>query len=142
MNYRKRKSKFTKFLCKIDNGFNNYYRLRESKKISTALIPVFHNFDPLAFLKYPTTSLPPQNANYFRPPQTSQESEFEIEEMSDQLSAILLKDEQTLLNKTGRLANQKPRWPITTTRDQHGDNDVFLARANNPFGHSTKWKYK
>lgn len=62
--------------------------------------------------------------------------------LADQLSAILLKDEQVLLNKTGRAPNQKPRWPITTTRDKHGDNDVFLARANNPFGHSTKWKYK
>lgn len=36
---------------------------------------------------------------------------------------------------------QKPQWPITTTREKHGDNEVFLARANNPFGYSTKWKY-
>lgn len=108
----------------------------------TALIPIYHNFDPLAFLKFPSSSTSLQKPNYYRPPQTSQESEIEMEEISDQLSAILLKDEQVLLNKTGKLPNQKPRWPITTTRDQHGDNDVFLARANNPFGHSTKWKYK
>ena len=98
-------------------------------------VPILYNFDPFAFLKYPLTSSPSQKPNYYKPPQTSQESEFEMEE-------FLLREEQTLLNKTARLPNQKPRWPITTTRDQHGDNDVFLARANNPFGHSTKWKYK
>lgn len=65
-----------------------------------------------------------------------------MEELSDQLSSFLLEDEKVLLNKTGRLPNNRPRWPITTTRDKHGDNDVFLARSNNPFGHSTKWKYK
>lgn len=66
----------------------------------------------------------------------------QMEELSDQLSSFLLEDEKVLLNKTGRLPNNRPRWPITTTRDKHGDNDVFLARSNNPFGHSTKWKYK
>lgn len=79
-----------------------------------------------------------KNKNLYK----SEEDEIEMDELADKLSAILLKDEQVLLNKTGRLPNQKPRWPITTTRDKHGDNDVFLARANNPFGHSTKWKYK
>lgn len=101
------------------------------KKISTSLAPVY-NFDPLSFLKLPKS----------KPVETSQEADMEIEELSEQLSAILLKDEEILLNKTGRAPSQKPRWPITTTRDKHGDNDVFLARANNPFGHSTKWKYK
>lgn len=101
------------------------------------MIPIFGNFDPLAFLKQPTH----KNQNFNRP-ETSQEADIEMEELSDELSTILLKEEQVLLNKTGRVPNSKPRWPITTTRDQHGDNDVFLARANNPFGHSTKWKYK
>lgn len=144
LNFRKRKSKlFLFYILYILHIFlNNYLRPKESKKTSTALIPIFHNFDPLAFLKFPKTSNPSLSSNYFRPRQTSQETEFEIEEISDHLTTILLKDEQNLLNKTGRIQNQKPRWPITTTRDQHGDNDVFLARANNPFGHSTKWKYK
>jgi iron-sulfur cluster repair protein YtfE (RIC family) len=105
------------------------------------LIPLFNGFDPLAFLKQSTQS-PQKTQNYYRPTETSQEADIEMEELSDQLSSILLKEEQILLNKTGRAPNQKPRWPITTTRDKHGDNDVFLARANNPFGHSTKWKYK
>lgn len=115
-----------------------FYRFNcRPKKIPSALAPIYHNFDPLSFLK---TSRNPQNIP--PRPQTSQEADIEIEELSEQLSTILLKDEESLLNKTGRVPNQKPRWPITTTRDKHGDNDVFLARANNPFGHSTKWKYK
>ena len=109
-----------------------HYRSKKTKKIS---VPIIHNFDPFAFLKFPSISSPSQKPNYYKPLQTPKETEFEMEE-------VLLKEEQTLLNKTGRFPNQKPRWPITTTRDQHGDNDVFLARANNPFGHSTKWKYK
>lgn len=110
------------------------------KMISTALAPIYNNFNDLAFLK-PLTHNTQNNQNSHRLPETSQEADIEMEEISDQLSMILLKDEQILLNKTGRMPNQKPRWPITTTRDKHGDNDVFLARANNPFGHSTKWKY-
>lgn len=65
-----------------------------------------------------------------------------MEELTNQLSSILLEDEQILLNKTGRLPNMKPRWPITSTRDQHYDSDIFIGRANNPFGHSTKWKFR
>lgn len=73
---------------------------------------------------------------------TSEEADIELEKISDQLSSIVMEQEQILLNKTGRMPNLKPRWPITSLRDEHQDNDVFLARANNPFGHSTKWKYR
>lgn len=71
---------------------------------------------------------------------SSNESALEIEELSSQLSSFLLENEKSLLNKTGRIPTV--RWPVTTSRDQHNDNDVFIARANNPFGHSTKWKYR
>lgn len=103
-------------------------------------MPIFKNFDPYEFLR--PSSQNGENSKEASSRPSSEESDIEIEEISDQLSSVLLKDEQLLLNKTGKLPSQKPRWPITTTRDQHGDNDVFLARANNPFGHSTKWKYK
>lgn len=98
-------------------------------------MPIYTNFHQLELIK--TSTISAENNK-----EQEAADDIEIEELSDQLSSILLKDEQVLLNKTGRHLNQKPRWPITTTRDQHGDNDVFLARANNPFGHSTKWKYK
>lgn len=71
--------------------------------------------------------------------ETSNESALEMEDLSNQLSSIL-ENEQILLNKTGKVLTV--RWPITISRDQHNDNDVFIARANNPFGHSTKWKYR
>lgn len=34
------------------------------------------------------------------------------------------------------------QWPITSSRKDHRDGDIFIGRANNPFGHSTKWHYK
>lgn len=34
------------------------------------------------------------------------------------------------------------KWPMTSSRSLHRDSDVFIARANNPFGHSTKWKWR
>jgi hypothetical protein len=91
-------------------------------------VQVYQGFDPFSFMKSTTPKLP----------SNSEEQEQGI----NQLSSILLEDEQIMINKTGRLPALKPRWPITTTRDEHGDNDVFIARANNPFGHSTKWKYR
>ena len=75
------------------------------------------------------------------PSKKSEEANIDFKELSE-LSSILLKDEQILLNKTGKHLNENLQWPITTTREKHEDNDVYLARANNPFGHSTKWKYK
>uniref|UniRef100_A0A182PBA1 Bromo domain-containing protein n=1 Tax=Anopheles epiroticus TaxID=199890 RepID=A0A182PBA1_9DIPT len=38
-------------------------------------------------------------------------------------------------------SNARIKWPITNSRDAHRDEDVFIARANNPFGHSTKWRW-
>lgn len=96
-------------------------------------VQLYQGFDPFSFLKNPPKASQTDQ---------SDDSEISAEEFSNQLSSILLSDEQILLNKTGRLPNSRPRWPITTTRDQHGDNDVFIARANNPFGHSTKWKFR
>lgn len=30
-------------------------------------------------------------------------------------------------------------WPVTSSRSAHHDEDVYIGRANNPFGHSTRW---
>ncbi|XP_055611583.1 uncharacterized protein LOC129758142 isoform X2 [Uranotaenia lowii] len=46
-----------------------------------------------------------------------------------------------VLNRTKQFPGKPPRWPITNSRDAHRDEDVFIARANDPFGHSTKWRY-
>lgn len=38
--------------------------------------------------------------------------------------------------------NLKPKFPVTKSRWKHQDDDIFVARSNNPFGHSTKWKLR
>lgn len=119
--------------------FNSYFISRSMKQIASKIN--YNNFDSIGFLKNPS-SYSENFKRYNETSQTSHETDIEIEEISDQLSSILLQNEQIILNKTGRLPNNKPRWPITTTREKHNDNAVFLARANNPFGHSTKWKYR
>jgi hypothetical protein len=68
-------------------------------------------------------------------------SSGEIPDPDDSL-VKLLDEEKKVLSQSGKVAPVKPVWPITNSRDQHRDEDVFIARANNPFGHSTKWKYR
>ncbi|XP_070503915.1 uncharacterized protein [Chironomus tepperi] len=109
-----------------------------SKKHKTALIPFAQNADPLTLL-----NLKQPSRNHRKPQKqeiTSNESALEMEEYVDQITTILLENEKILRNKTGRIPNV--RWPVTTSRDQHRDDDIFIGRANNPFGHSTKWKYR
>lgn len=54
---------------------------------------------------------------------------------------LISKENQNFLNQTAeRILNRKTFWPVTSSRSQHKDEDVFIARANNPFGHSTKLK--
>lgn len=61
---------------------------------------------------------------------------------------LLIQEERNLFElkhgktPTAATDNDPPQWPITSSRDAHKDEDVFIARANNPFGHSTKWKYR
>jgi hypothetical protein len=68
-------------------------------------------------------------------------SSGEIPDPDDSL-VKLLNEEKKELTQTGKIMSAKPIWPITSSRDEHHDQDVFIARANNPFGHSTKWKYR
>lgn len=54
---------------------------------------------------------------------------------------LISKENQKFLNQTAeRVLNKKTFWPVTSSRSMHKDEDVFIARANNPFGHSTKLK--
>lgn len=63
--------------------------------------------------------------------------------ISPQLSDLLLQEYDTMPTTSNNSSkNKKPYWPVTSNRSSHGDNDVFIARANNPFGHSTKWKWR
>ncbi|XP_021706025.1 uncharacterized protein LOC5578548 isoform X2 [Aedes aegypti] len=57
------------------------------------------------------------------------------------LSADLEEKLEEVYNRTKAIPIKPPRWPITNSRNAHRDEDVFIARANNPFGHSTKWRW-
>lgn len=61
---------------------------------------------------------------------------FNSDNSLDKLLAI---ERLIFKNQTGILENQIPKYPITSNRDMHQNDDVYIARANDPFGHSTKW---
>lgn len=58
------------------------------------------------------------------------------------LTDLLKKENPRLAEIAQTLSVIKPKWPITSSRAEHKDDDVFIARANNPFGHSTKWLWR
>lgn len=61
--------------------------------------------------------------------------------ISDELHE-LLRLEKIKLENISEAIGTNPKWFVTSSRSKHRDGDVFVARANNPFGHSTKWKLR
>lgn len=61
--------------------------------------------------------------------------------VSDELLE-LLRLEKIKLENISHTIGTNPKWIVTSSRSKHRDGDVFVARANNPFGHSTKWKLR
>lgn len=59
-----------------------------------------------------------------------------------ELNDLLNEEHLQLHNASGILKTTQPKWPVTSSRASHKDEDVFIARANNPFGHSTKWTWR
>lgn len=87
----------------------------------------------------PATSYLPSSAS------STQNDTWEINFVVPQGLRDLLKLEREKLrnlthNFTGK--HKPKKWPITSSRSAHRDNDIFIGRANNPFGHSTKWKLR
>lgn len=83
---------------------------------------------------YPeSTTLPATDTN-------SWEVDMELPKV---LTDLLKKENPRIAEIAETLSIIKPKWPITSSRAEHKDDDVFIARANNPFGHSTKlwWRY-
>lgn len=60
------------------------------------------------------------------------------------LRELLKLEREKLRNLTHGVVgkHKSKKWPITRSRSAHRDNDIFIGRANNPFGHSTKWKLR
>lgn len=61
--------------------------------------------------------------------------------ISKDLLDLLAFEKIKLENFTNTLGS-KSKWVVTSSRINHKNSDVFVARANNPFGHSTKWKLR
>lgn len=100
------------------------------------------SFNPLKFLRTPVSTnavLPSAVANTVLnstsiPQRNKNPGLILSSELEDKLEEIY--------NRTRTIPGKPPRWPITNSRDAHRDEDVFIARANNPFGHSTKWRWR
>lgn len=60
------------------------------------------------------------------------------------LRELLKLEREKLRNLThGIVGKQKTKkWPITSSRSAHRNKDIFIGRANNPFGYSTKWELR
>lgn len=56
----------------------------------------------------------------------------------------LLMLERIKLENISQTIGVKSKWVVTSSRLNHikSQDDVFVGRANNPFGHSTKWKLR
>ncbi|XP_029719006.1 uncharacterized protein LOC109429098 isoform X2 [Aedes albopictus] len=98
------------------------------------------SFNPLKFLKAPahTNAVQPNvlvnsSMNTAIPTKSKNPGLILSPELEQKLEEIY--------NRTKTIPGKPPRWPITNSRDAHRDEDVFIARANNPFGHSTKWRW-
>lgn len=99
------------------------------------------SFNPLKFLKAPahTNAVQPNvlvnsSMNTAIPTKSKNPGLILSPELEQKLEEIY--------NRTKTIPGKPPRWPITNSRDAHRDEDVFIARANNPFGHSTKWRWR
>ncbi|XP_058821537.1 uncharacterized protein LOC131683516 [Topomyia yanbarensis] len=98
------------------------------------------SFDPVKFLKTPAPTKSVETSS------TSNIVNSSAVPQRHKNSALLLTNEieqklEDILNRTKNIKGRVPRWPVTNSRDAHRDEDVFIARANNPFGHSTKWRW-
>ncbi|XP_055644765.1 uncharacterized protein LOC129780472 isoform X2 [Toxorhynchites rutilus septentrionalis] len=98
------------------------------------------NFDPLKFLRTPIPTRPVEiettngvGNGTFVPPRHKNPALL--------LSYDHEKKLEEIWNQTQTFSGKPVRLPITSSRDAHHDDDVFIARANNPFGHSTKWRW-
>lgn len=87
------------------------------------------------------TYLPPIRGGHRRPNSLDSFNDtWDIKfNLTDELRE-LLKLEKNKLEAISLALNSKTKWPVTNSRSKHRDDFVFVARANNPFGHSTKWK--
>lgn len=91
-----------------------------------------------AYLENPLATEDPE---VFRTVKDTWEVKFQV---PNEIRDVLKEERKKLENITHTLnfGSKHNKWPVTKSRAAHKDSDVFIARANNPFGHSTKWKWR
>ncbi|XP_058453997.1 uncharacterized protein LOC131432003 [Malaya genurostris] len=107
---------------------------------SDPFVSIQASFNPVRFLKEPTVT-----KSVITISSSNNTSSSTVPQRHKNPALLLTQDiEQKLediLNRTRTSTGKAPRWPVTNSRDAHRDEDVFIARANDPFGHSTKWRW-
>lgn len=106
-----------------------------------------------------TTSTTPKSTNLFSPNEgylnageyisnhqpRSQKPQFDYKMyIPDGLREMLKAEREKLRNislNIGYNYKSQRMWPVTSSRLDHHDEDVYIGRANDPFGHSTRWKW-
>lgn len=102
---------------------------------------------------YPTINLFSANPAYLANPLATEDPDvfrhikdtWEVKfEVPNEIRDIIKQERQKLENitQTFNFGLKRHKWPVTKSRAAHRDSDVFIARANNPFGHSTKWSWR
>uniref|UniRef100_A0A336MN24 CSON004168 protein n=1 Tax=Culicoides sonorensis TaxID=179676 RepID=A0A336MN24_CULSO len=130
------------------DGWEGAITGKKKKNITKTQLPSYE----IAYYTDEEKLLPPYHHHI--PPTNKNQPKKQIQPPgSQEITDDLPKELQLLIQEERKLYNIKqhtsehsvvenPQWPITSSRDAHKDEDVFIARANNPFGHSTKWKYR
>lgn len=151
----------------IDNLFATKKKVRPSVAPNVGIVHVndkkhstsIHQFSFITHSKPDHTGHPPSQSHsvqLFRPAssylpttispnrhiQPTRNDTWEINFVVPDALRDLLKLEREKLRNLSHGFDGKRKWPVTNSRSAHRDKDIFIARANNPFGHSTKWKLR
>lgn len=117
-----------------------YQPTKASPAKTTATEYPINIFAPTTHLH--STTYQPSTHNSHRKPFKRPDIGWDIKfNVSDELRE-LLRLEKIKLENISRPHGTHPKWIVTSSRSKHRDADIFVARANNPFGHSTKWKLR
>lgn len=130
----------------------SFVRLYKQNHVPTSVKP----WPPIASTKTtvtPKTPPTPPTFDLFSPADTYLNSgefypdhKWDVKmEIPDGLRDLLKAEREKLRNisfSIGFDLRDHKIWPITRSRAAHRDSDVFIGRANNPFGHSTRWKWR
>lgn len=96
-----------------------------------------------SFIYHETSTERPQSITIFHPMNQQENTinandtwEVNVDVPNDIIGLINQENQSQNVSKLLRMKK------VTQSRSAHRDEDIFIARVNNPFGHSTKWKLR